>query len=64
MILVDPPLWSKAKDGQNTEMYKLIESMTPIRKDIWKDFETASQWIRKRFPWDKRVLDVYIVCPP
>jgi len=60
LILVDPPLWSKAKDGQHTDMYNLISNATPVRKDIWKDFETASQWLRKRFPWDKRVLDIYI----
>ena len=61
IILVDPPLWSRAKANQYTELYKLIEATTPIRKDIWKDFETASQWLRDRLSWDKRVLDIYIV---
>ena len=62
IILVDPPIWSKAKDGQYSELFKLIEVTTPNRKDIWKDVETASQWFRKRLRWDERVLEVYLVC--
>ncbi|KAF8800121.1 alpha/beta-hydrolase [Phlegmacium glaucopus] len=54
IILVDPPIWSKAKDGQTTNLYQLMEAAVPIRKDIWKDFETAAQWFRKRLRWDER----------
>lgn len=64
IILVDPPIWSKEKDGQDSEIYKMVEVMTPVRKDIWKSVEDASKWLKARVPWgswDERVFDAYVV---
>ncbi|KAF8972042.1 Alpha/Beta hydrolase protein [Flammula alnicola] len=63
IILVDPPIWSREKDGQDSDVYKMVEEMTPIRRDIWKSFEDASGWLKKRLPWgawDERVFDAYV----
>ncbi|KAG6918460.1 hypothetical protein DXG01_014087 [Tephrocybe rancida] len=48
--------------GRESEMYKLVEAMTPLRKDVWPSRENAAAWMRNRLPWsswDPRVLDVY-----
>ncbi|KAF8166828.1 hypothetical protein BJ912DRAFT_934422 [Pholiota molesta] len=42
IILVDPPIWSKEKDGQDSEM-------TPVRKDIWKSCEDATKWLKNAY---------------
>jgi len=63
IILVDPPIWSKEKDGQDSEIYKMVEVMTPVRKDIWKSVEDASKWLKARVPWGswgERVFDAYV----
>ncbi|PPQ72403.1 hypothetical protein CVT26_003796 [Gymnopilus dilepis] len=63
IILVDPPIWSKERDGQDSEIYKMVETMTPIRKDVWKSPEDASKWLKARVPWgswDERVFDSYV----
>ncbi|KAF9478461.1 alpha/beta-hydrolase [Pholiota conissans] len=62
IILVDPPIWGKEKDGQDSDVYKMVSEMTPVRKDTWKSFEDASKWLKKRLPWgswDDRVFDAY-----
>lgn len=64
MILVDPPMWGTEKEGQFSDMYKMVEMMTPIRRDTWKSHEAAVKWMRTSLPcdmWDARVLDTYIV---
>jgi hypothetical protein len=61
---VDPPIWGKEKDGQDSEVYKMVSEMTPVRKDIWKSCEDASKWLKKRLPWgswDDRVFEAYVV---
>jgi len=63
IILVDPPIWGKEKDGQDSDIYKLVETMTPIRKDIWKTFDEASNWLKSRLPWgswEERVFAAYV----
>ncbi|KAG6864013.1 hypothetical protein C0991_001093 [Blastosporella zonata] len=48
--------------GRETEMYKLVAAMTPVRKDKWPSREAAISWMQARPPWsawDQRVFDVY-----
>jgi hypothetical protein len=64
LILVDPPMASKAMEGRETEIYKLVEATTPLRRDIWASREAAEQWLKSRPPWgtwDQRVFDLYVV---
>ena len=64
VILVDPPMFSRAIEDR-TEIYKLVEAMTPIRRDIWSTREAAIKWMKSRLPfasWDPRVFDIYAVC--
>ncbi|KDR71147.1 hypothetical protein GALMADRAFT_127350 [Galerina marginata CBS 339.88] len=63
IILVDPPIWGKDKDGQDSDIYKLVETMTPIRKDIWTSNDEATHWLKSRLPWgswEERVFDAYV----
>ncbi|KIM42595.1 hypothetical protein M413DRAFT_26627 [Hebeloma cylindrosporum] len=63
LILVDPPIWSKEKDGQESDVYKMVKEMTPVRRDIWKSSDDAKAWLKSRIPWgawDERVFDVYV----
>ncbi|KAF9037087.1 Alpha/Beta hydrolase protein [Panaeolus papilionaceus] len=63
VILVDPPIFGRLMAGQDSDMYKLVESTTPIRLDTWDTREAATKWFKKRIPWamwDERVLDVYL----
>ena len=67
LILVDPPIWSKEKDGQDSDVYKMVAEMTPLRRDIWKSSDDAKAWLKSRIPWgtwDERVFDVYVVSYP
>jgi hypothetical protein len=64
IILVDPGMTSRAMEEHRTEIYKLVQDTTPLRRDIWDSRETAANWLRKRLPWaawDPRVFDVYVV---
>jgi hypothetical protein len=52
-----------------TDMFKLIQANTPIRRDIWDSREAAIKWMKSRQPWaawDPRVFDIFTVCafPP
>ncbi|KAH9483336.1 Abhydrolase domain-containing protein mpaH [Psilocybe cubensis] len=63
VILVDPPMWGTEKEGQFSDMYKMVETMTPIRRDTWKSHDAAVKSIKGSLPfamWDERVLDTYI----
>ncbi|KAF5309122.1 hypothetical protein D9619_012789 [Psilocybe cf. subviscida] len=63
LILVDPPIWSKKFHGQDSDVYKMVEEMTPVRRDIWKSRDEAKTWLRKRLPWnswDERVFEKYV----
>ncbi|PPQ85923.1 hypothetical protein CVT25_014800 [Psilocybe cyanescens] len=63
IILVDPPMWGTEKDGHFSDLYKMVQMMTPIRRDIWKSFDAATKWLRASLPietWDSRVFDAYI----
>jgi len=63
VILVDAPIFSKSVQGQETEVYKLVAAMTPVRRDIWASREAAAKWMRARPPcatWDQRVFDIYV----
>lgn len=67
LILVDPPMSTKAMEGRETEIYKLVEATTPLRRDIWASHEAAAQWLKSRPPWgtwDERVFDLYVVRDP
>jgi hypothetical protein len=64
LILVDPPIWSKAKDGQEYDVYKMVEEMTPLRRDILKSSDDAKAWRKSRIPWgawNERVFEVHVV---
>lgn len=64
LILVDPPIWGREKQDQPSEIFKMVEAMTPIRKDIWKSRDDATKWLSSRMPWgawDERVLEKYTV---
>ncbi|KAF8075722.1 Alpha/beta hydrolase fold-1 [Lyophyllum atratum] len=63
IILVDPPIFSVSAQDQQTEIYKLVAAMTPLRRDIWASREAAAKWLRARPPcasWDQRVFDIYV----
>lgn len=67
VILVDPPMYSREMVDRQTEIYKLVEATTPLRRDIWPTQEAARTWLQARPPWgtwDPRVLDVYTVSAP
>ncbi|KNZ80777.1 hypothetical protein J132_04282 [Termitomyces sp. J132] len=62
LILVETPIFSTAMKDRETEMYKLVAAMTPLRKDIWASHEAAIKWMQARPPWsswDQRVFDTY-----
>ncbi|KAF4615960.1 hypothetical protein D9613_011251 [Agrocybe pediades] len=62
LILVDPPIWGREKEDQDSEVYKMVAAMTPVRKDVWKSNEEAAKWLGSRMPWgswDKRILEKY-----
>ena len=64
IILVDPPIWSKNVEEMHTELFNMTETVTPIRRDIWENFDSARQWLSRRLPggrWDDRVFDAQIV---
>ena len=64
---MDPPIWSKEKDEQDSDVYKMVAEMTPLRKDIWKSSDDAKAWLKSRIPWgawNERVFDVYVVSYP
>ena len=61
---MDPPIWSKEKDGHESEVYKMVEEMTPLRRDVWKSSDDAKTWLKSRIPWgawNERVFEVYVV---
>ncbi|GLB40672.1 putative alpha/beta hydrolase family protein [Lyophyllum shimeji] len=63
VILVDPAMSSKSMAGQETEVYKLVAAMTPLRRDLWASREAAARWMRARPPfatWDERVFEIYV----
>ncbi|KAF8148850.1 alpha/beta-hydrolase [Crassisporium funariophilum] len=63
LILVDPPIWSKAKADQESDIYKLVEATTPIRRDSWESVDAASRWLKARLPWgawDESVFEIYV----
>ncbi|KAF8229948.1 hypothetical protein L208DRAFT_144014 [Tricholoma matsutake] len=63
MILVDPGMSSHAMEEHRTEIYKLVEATTPMRRDIWDSAEAASKWMKSRVPWktwDPRVFEIYV----
>ncbi|KDR68066.1 hypothetical protein GALMADRAFT_257320 [Galerina marginata CBS 339.88] len=63
IILVDPPIWSKDKDGRDSDIYKLLETSTPVRRDIWKSNDEAALWLKSRLPWsswEELVFDAYV----
>lgn len=52
-------------EEHRTEIYKLVEATTPMRRDIWDSAEAASKWMKSRVPWktwDPRVFEIYVVC--
>ncbi|KAG6809545.1 hypothetical protein H0H92_015843 [Tricholoma furcatifolium] len=62
VILVDTPIFAPAMKEQESEMYKLVRAMTPLRKDIWASRDAATKWMQTRLPWsawDRRVFDIY-----
>ncbi|KAG6833969.1 hypothetical protein H0H93_012872, partial [Arthromyces matolae] len=62
LILIDPPIFASTMKDHETEMYKLVAAMTPIRKDRWPSQEAAVKWMEKRVPWnmwDRRVFDAF-----
>jgi hypothetical protein len=64
VILVDPGMSSRAMEEQRTEIYKLVEATTPMRRDIWDSREAAKKWMKSRLPWaawDPRVFEIYVV---
>jgi hypothetical protein len=67
IILVEPPLFSKAMyELHKTPMYSAVATMTPMRRDVWPDFQTAKQWMMKRLPWSSwspEAMDKYVVKP-
>lgn len=51
-------------EGLHTEMFKMTEAVTPVRRDIWENLDHATQWLKKRLPggsWDDRVFDAQTV---
>ncbi|PPR03106.1 hypothetical protein CVT24_012411 [Panaeolus cyanescens] len=63
LILIDPPISSKAMANQDSDMYRIIESTTPERRDTWDNSDAAIAWLEKRIPWamwDKRVFSIYV----
>ncbi|KAJ7806152.1 alpha/beta-hydrolase [Mycena olivaceomarginata] len=64
IILVEPPLFSKAMyELHKTPMYSAVAAMTPMRRDVWSDFQTAKQWMMKRLPWSSwspEAMDKYV----
>ncbi|KAF5315315.1 hypothetical protein D9619_007549 [Psilocybe cf. subviscida] len=62
LILVDPPIWSKKWHGKDNEFYKMVEQMTPTRRDIWMNRREASEWLQSKIAraWDKRVFAKYV----
>ncbi|KAG6808921.1 hypothetical protein H0H93_016341, partial [Arthromyces matolae] len=62
LILIDPPIFSTTMKDHQTEMYKLVAAMTPLRKDRWPSHEVAVRWMEKKVPWntwDRRVFEVF-----
>jgi len=55
---------SSALEEHHTEIYKLVQVTTPVRRDIWDSREAAIKWMKARVPWaawDPRVFDIYVV---
>ncbi len=60
--MVTPPILENdpriKTGGSNT-------SAVMSRKEVWRDYDDLIAFLKKRFPWkiwDKRTLDVYLVC--
>lgn len=61
MILGDPPIWSKEKDGKKSNVYKMAEEMTPLWRDIGKSSDDAEMWLKSRIPWSAWNVRVFEV---
>jgi pimeloyl-ACP methyl ester carboxylesterase len=65
IILIEPALKAQHLLHEHTDVYLAVKAMTPSRRDIWGSRAEAKEYFAKRLPWmlwDKRVLDIYVVC--
>ncbi|KAF9553883.1 alpha/beta-hydrolase [Agrocybe pediades] len=62
VILIDPPLFAPEMVDNMTDVYKMVEKTTPLRRAVWKSKDEAYKWLKARLPyksWAPRVLRLY-----